>query len=92
MEQPLWSLWWVWVSAALLLAILEVLVPGYVFLGFAAGALAVGLILLNTGMTLGFPILLLIGAALSLVAWLVLRKLFALPKSKVKTFDHDIND
>lgn len=92
MTDPIWSIWWLWAAAALLLAIVEVLAPGFVFLGFAIGAAAVSLILLNTGLSLGFPILLLIFAALSLLAWLILRRIFALPKGQVKTFDHDIND
>jgi membrane protein implicated in regulation of membrane protease activity len=87
-----WTLWWVWLSAALILGILEVLVPGFVFLGFAIGALAVSLILLNTGVVMSFPLLLLIFAALSLIAWLVLRKVFALPKGQTKVFRDDIND
>lgn len=91
MSEPIWSLWWVWGAAALILGILEVLVPGFVFLGFAIGALAVALLLLNTGLTLGLPALLLIFALLSLVAWLVLRRVFALPKGQVKRFHDDIN-
>ena len=79
-------------AAALVLGIAEVLVPGFVFLGFAIGALAVSMMTLNIGLSLGLPQLLLLFAALSLVAWLVLRRLFALPKGQVKTFDHDIND
>ena len=89
----LWSIWWVWMAAALALAILEVLAPGFVFLGFALGSLAVGLLLLlGIGATLSLPILLLIFAALSLLAWLVLRRLFALPTGQVKIIDKDIND
>ncbi|KAE9629761.1 hypothetical protein FEE96_03730 [Parasedimentitalea maritima] len=92
MGDPIWSTWWVWAATALLLAIVEVLAPGFVFLGFAIGAAAVSLILLNTGMSVGLPMLLLIFAALSLVAWLILRRIFARPQGQVKTFDHDIND
>ena len=92
MADPIWSTWWLWAAAALLLAIIEVLAPGFVFLGFAIGAAAVALILLNTGISVSFPMLLLIFAALSLVAWLVLRRVFARPQGQVKTFDHDIND
>lgn len=92
MSEPLWSVWWIWIAASLFLAIVEVLAPGYVFLGFAAGALAVGLLLLNTGMDLSLSVLLLIFAGLSLIAWLVMRRLFALDKGSVKTFDRDIND
>jgi membrane protein implicated in regulation of membrane protease activity len=92
MADPIWSIWWLWAAAALLLAIIEVLAPGFVFLGFAIGAAAVSLILLNTGLSIDLPILLLIFAALSLVSWLVLRRIFARPQGQVKTFDHDIND
>jgi len=87
-----YTLWWVWMAGALILAIAEVLIPGFVFLGFAIGAFAVSLILLNTGLSLGLPVLLLIFAGLSLVAWLLMRRYFALPKGQVKTFKQDIND
>ncbi|MBY6065248.1 hypothetical protein KUW17_00705 [Leisingera aquaemixtae] len=91
MDTAFWALWWVWGAAALLLAILEVLVPGFVFLGFAIGAAAVALLLL-AGAGFGLAPLLLVFAALSLAAWLLMRRFFALPKGQVKTFNHDIND
>ena len=84
--------WWVWLAAALALAILEVLAPGFIFLGFAIGAALVGLMLLGPAAMLSPQMLLLIFAALSLVVWLVLKRIFALPKGQTKTFDHDIND
>ena len=86
------SLWWVWGAAALVLGILEVLVPGFVFLGFAIGAFLVTMLLLNLGLVLSLPLLLLIFAALSLVAWLILRQVFALPRGQVKRFHDDVND
>lgn len=86
------SLWWVWLCAALILGILEVLAPGFVFLGFAIGAALVSMLLLNTGLALTLPKLLLLFAALSLIAWLILRRLFARPGAGPKTFDRDIND
>ncbi|MFY0309185.1 NfeD family protein [Leisingera sp. D0M16] len=92
MDGGIWTLWWVWGAAALVLGILEILVPGFVFLGFAIGAAAVALLLLVSGGSWGLPLLLLIFAGLSLAAWLLLKRLFALPKGQVKTFDHDIND
>ncbi len=88
----LMTTWWVWLAAALVLAILEVLAPGFVFLGFAIAAAVVGLALLGPLQFLTVPMLLLIFAAISLVAWLLLRRFFALPKGQVKTFNHDIND
>ena len=36
----LWTVWWAWLALALLFGIAEVLLPGFVFLGFAIGALA----------------------------------------------------
>ncbi|CUI02022.1 MULTISPECIES: NfeD family protein [Leisingera] len=92
MADGFWTLWWVWAAAALVLGILEILAPGFVFLGFAIGAAAVALLLLVSGGSWGLPLLLLIFAGLSLAAWLLLKRLFALPKGQVKTFDHDIND
>ncbi|MDF9302355.1 hypothetical protein [Tritonibacter mobilis] len=86
-----WSLWWVWGVIALGLAIVEILLPGFIFLGFAIGAAAVAVILL-TPLSLTLPVLLLVFAVLSLVAWLGLRRIFSLPKGQVKTFDTDIND
>ena len=60
----LWSLWWVWGVIALGLAIIEILLPGFVFLGFAIGAAAVAVILL-TPLSLTLPVLLLVFAVLS---------------------------
>lgn len=84
--------WWVWLAAALVLVIAEVLVPGFVFLGFAIGAALVGLAMLGPLAWLSPALIVLIFAALSLAAWLVLRRLFALPRGQVKRFDRDIND
>ena len=86
------SIWWVWMAAALILAILEVLAPGFIFLGFAIGAAVVGLIVLGPASLLSPPMLLLLFAALSLVAWLLLKRFFSMPSGQVKNFDHDIND
>lgn len=86
-----WSLWWVWLCAGLILAIVEVLVPGFIFLGFAIGAGVVAL-LLALGLAVSLPALLLIFAALSLIAWLILRRVFALPSGQVKRFKDDINE
>lgn len=83
--------WWVWMSASLLLATLEVLVPGYVFLGFALGALGVGLLMTVVSLG-GIATILLIFAALSLAAYLGLRRVFGLKTGSVKVWDRDINE
>ena len=87
----LWELSWVWFSAALILATAEVLVPGYVFLGFALGALALGLVLTVTTVG-GLAITLVIFAVFSLVAYLAMRRMFGLKTGSVKIWDRDIND
>ncbi|MCX8953146.1 hypothetical protein OU790_06840 [Ruegeria sp. NA] len=92
MADPFWLTWWIWLAAALALGILEIFLPGFIFLGFAIGAAVTGLILAVPGMALSLNVLALIFAVMSLIAWLVLRKLFALPNGQVKTFNHDIND
>ena len=84
--------WWVWMSAALLLATAEVIIPGWIFLGFAIGALVMGVLLLIGVSGLSLPITLVIFAVLSLIAYIGLRWIFGLKTGQVRTFDTDIND
>jgi len=89
--------WWLWASAALILAVAEVVLPGFVLLGFAIGAGVVALVLLVGGplavwLAGSVPILLLGFAVVSLVAWLGLRRWLGVYKNQVRTFDHDINE
>lgn len=89
----IWSEWWVWIVAGFALGVLEVLAPGYIFLGFAIGAVLVGLALLLgvvTGASL--PVLLVIFAVISLAAWWGLRRLMGVREGQVKLWDRDIND
>lgn len=90
-----WAVWWIWVVAALVFALIEVFVPAFVFLGLAVGASIVGLAL-GFGM-LGWlgaslPVLFLLFAALSLAAALILRSVLGVRRGQVKTWDHDINE
>ncbi len=88
----LWSEWWVWMSAALILATAEVIIPGYIFLGFAMGALAMGVLILIGLSGSSLPITLVIFAVLSLLAYLGLRYVFGLKNGQVTLWDRDIND
>jgi inner membrane protein len=64
---------WVWVSAGILLAIIEMLIPtGYILLGFASGAILTG-ILMYLGIEMTTPVTLLMFAVLSGVSWALLR-------------------
>ncbi|MFB9150211.1 hypothetical protein [Roseovarius ramblicola] len=86
----LWQFWWVWAAAALVLAITEILVPGFVFLGFACGAAVVALLVLLP-LGLGPTALLALFAVFSLIAWIVLRRLFRAPDDQTRVIDEDIN-
>lgn len=87
------GLWWAWLIAALGLAILEMLVPSFLALGFAISAAIIGAGLgLGVLPVDGFGALLALFAGLAVLAWIALRWAFRLPGSKPKTFDHDIND
>jgi membrane protein implicated in regulation of membrane protease activity len=87
-----WTDWWLWVVIGLVIAIFEVLAPGFVFLGFAAGAIGVGLLLLIGVPTGGFYGALLIGAVLSAAAWFALRHFVGVRRGQTKFIDDDIND
>lgn len=87
-----WSDWWLWMAGGVALAILEVLLPGSIFLGFAIGAFVVGLILL-IGLPLGgLYTTLLAFAVISGLAWIVLRRYLGVRRGQVTTIDKDIND
>lgn len=88
----MWNVWWVWIVAGFALGVLEILAPGYIFLGFALGALVTG-VLLGIGLLGGsLPLLLMVFAILSLVAWLVLRRMAGVSEGQLKIWHKDIND
>lgn len=87
----LMEMWWVWLAAAVALGILELLVPAYVFSGFAIGAGVVG-IAIWLGLDLDWPWLLVIAACIALVSWLVLRAVLGVRQGQVKVWDRDINE
>lgn len=88
----IWTLWWVWGFGAVALLVLEVFAPGFLFLGFGAGA-AVVAGLLGLGVAPQNPALLaLIFAVVSMGAWYAMRVIFGVRKGQVKVWDKDIND
>ena len=92
----MWTTWWVWMAGALALAILEVLAPTHILLGFAIGAFITGGVLYLGGTLTVFslPLTLTFFAVVSLLAWLVMRRVFGLRMAEVKTWskEEDIND
>jgi membrane protein implicated in regulation of membrane protease activity len=91
MPEQIWTVWWAWVVLGFLLGILEIIAPGYIFLGFAIGAVLTGA-LAALGLTTSLPLLLLVFAVASVIAWLVLRKVMGVRDGQVKIWDRDIND
>ena len=87
-----WLAWWAWALLGVGLAIVEVLVPSYIALGFAMGAGLVGLGLLVGVLPFGIGGLLILFGVLSGLAWFVLRQVFGPVGGGVQTFDKDIND
>ena len=85
-------IWWTWAIAAVVFLALEILAPGFVFLGFGIGAAVVALGLLAGVVGSSVPLLLLIFAVVSLLAWVVMRRLFAIKGSERKVWTRDIND
>ena len=89
---PFWALWWVWMTAALFLAMVEMVLPAFLFLGFAIGAALVGVFLLVVPLALELPLLLVLFGALSLTAWAVLRRVFSFRHGQVRRVHDDVND
>lgn len=87
----MWATWWVWIAAGMVLGVLELLAPGYIFLGFAIGALLTGG-LVALGVPGSLPLALVIFAALSLIAWAAVRRLLGRRAGHVKIIRGDIND
>ena len=93
----MFGMWWVWLCIAVTLGILEVLIPGYIFLGFSVGAAITGIVMLAGGPLAGFlveslPATLLFFALISLVVWLTLRRIPGIREGQVKKIDRDINE
>ena len=85
------SLWWMWICIALVVGLIELLAPGFIFLGFALGALVMAAVVYVVP-GLSVPVMLALFAILSLLAWIVLRQLFKRQSSGARIVTHDIND
>lgn len=84
------NLWWVWMALALILVAAEIFLPGFIFLGFAAGAAIIAVLVAVTAIPLKF--LFAAFAVFSLLAWITMRRLFKRKGEAPKSFERDIND
>ncbi|MBC7147389.1 MAG: hypothetical protein H5U24_18645 [Thioclava marina] len=87
-----WQMPWVWVLAGVILAGAEMLIPGFLFLGFAIGAVLVGALIWIGLLGNSIAVTLVVFAVLSIIAWLALRKGMGVRKGQTKLWDRDINE
>ena len=88
----IWNQWWAWICFGLLLGVLEILLPAYVFLGFSGGAVATGLLKWAGVATGSLPWTLVVFAVISGVISVGLRATLGTPTRKPKIWRTDIND
>ncbi len=88
----MWTTWWVWIVAGFALGVLEIIIPGYIFLGFAVGAVITGILVGAGVLGSSLPVAILIFALASLAAWYGLRAIFGKHEGQVKIWDKDVND
>ena len=86
------SVWYVWAIAGVALAALEVIIPGFIFLGFAIGAIVTGLLVLIGVFSANVPLTVLAFALLSLAAFFAVRKVVGVTKHQKKIWTKDIKD
>lgn len=92
----IWDQWWAWGTVAVVLVVAEIVLPGYVLLGFGLGAGVMALLAAalppNQWVLESLPRALLLYAILSLACWLGLRWWAGIWRGQSKVVDRDIND
>jgi membrane protein implicated in regulation of membrane protease activity len=86
------SVWWVWIVLGVALGVLEVMIPGFIFLGFAIGAGVTGVLVALRVFAGNVALTVLAFAVLSVVSFLVLRRVVGVTKSQRKVWTKDINE
>lgn len=87
----MWQTWWLWVAGGVALGVVELLVPGYVFLGFAIGAVLTGA-LVWLGVSGPLPVTFVLFGGLSLLSWWLMRRILGRRAGDVKIITRDINE
>lgn len=83
----------IWVLAGLALGAVELLLPGYILLGFSAGAILTGVLVGIGALAATGGLTFLIAAAISLLAWLAATRWWGRTtgQNRVWTRDEDVN-
>lgn len=87
-----WQQAWVWVVAGAVMGALEMLMPGFFLLGFAAGSVLVGVLLWLGILGGSLPLLLLVWAVAALLTWLAARKIAGVRPGQSRIWERDINE
>lgn len=90
--EPFWQNGWVWIIAAALIALIELVVPGYVFLSLGVAAAVIGLALLAGVWGAGLAVTLLVAAIIAAGVMLSLRRIFGTSRGEKRVWRRDIND
>jgi membrane protein implicated in regulation of membrane protease activity len=89
----IWQQPWIWIVAGLALGIAETLLPGFILLGFAIGAVLTGALLwLGVLAQASAAVVVLVFAVGSALGWLILKRLFTRPGQGPKIWRRDINE
>lgn len=88
----IWSNGWLWLIVALVLAVLELFAPAWIFFGIALSVATMGLILLAGLWSGGLPMALIVTAVLSGVIWFILHRAVGVRKGQVRIWHRDINE
>ncbi|WP_241565276.1 NfeD family protein [Paenirhodobacter populi] len=86
-----WLQPWVWIVAGVVLALLEMLLPGFYLLGFAIGAIITG-VLAWAGVISTLPAMLFTLAIAAVAAWLALRRIVGVRRGQKTLWHRDINE
>ena len=86
-----------WLVAAVVISFVELIAPGFVFLGLGIAAATIGLLLIPFGgwleqWSLGWAAMLACYGLFSFLGWVVLRQLLGVHHSQVKIITEDINE
>lgn len=87
-----WTNGWLWIIAALVLALIDLMLPGYIFMGVALATALMGVALLAGLWTGSLPVALVVTAILSGVIWLALSRMRGVDRSETRIWHRDIND
>lgn len=88
----IWMNGWLWILAALVIALIELFLPVWVFLGIAIAVLIMGVAILLGLWSGSLPLALIVTALLSGVVWLFLRRIMGTTHGQVRVWKTGIND